>query len=370
MKKTLLLLFAFILAVLSSSAQKGEYTILYLMPFDVGGYEAPNAKECEDMDRVRSYGLMGFWNGSQMALEEYADNGVKLNVIVRDITGGEVKLRNVLEDASMMEKVDLIIGPFFSKQFEVASQYAKQYEIPIVNPFTSHHSIIENNDFVFKLKPAPDVRPAMLSYLAQQNNAFPVIVYGDSSSTNKEWRNFKKYFDNNGQKYVATTSASDVVSMLKPEKRQIVLCFEDNTARNLIISRSLLYSKKINNLLFVIPETWLDSKTYDIEYYSQLNLHFFSDYYVDYGSEKTKVFIFDYTQRYGVPPMLSNYAFQGYDVTRFFVEYLLNDNDIDRVKIMPLSYPFTFDKKEGEGYENVNGCFLEIIDNEIVPSEY
>ena len=120
----------------------------------------------------------------------------------------------------------------------------------------------------------------------------------------------------------------------------------------------------------MVPESWLDSKTYDIEYYSQLNLHFFSNYYIDYTNEKTKVFIYDYTQRFGVPPMLKSFSYQGYDITKFFIEYLINDKDIDRVKVNPIALPMSFDKTSDGGYENVNLQFLEILDNEIVPSGY
>lgn len=370
--KKLLLFFALTIVSFFNLYSQNEkrYTILYLIPFDVNNYDSPYIKEPEDMEKVRSYGLMGFWNGSQMALDEYEKKNVHLDIIVRDVGESEVKLRNIMEDQSLMERVDLIIGPFFHKSFIVAANYAKEYKIPIVNPFTSHHNIIENNEFVFKLKPSQDVCPSMLTFIAQQHNSFPILVYGDTNSINREWRKCRQYFSERGVSYIASTNIGNLVSLLQPEKKQILITFEDNSARNLMISRSILYSKKNKNLLFIVPETWLKSRTYDIEYYSQLNLHFFSDYYVDFNNEKTKVFIFDYTQRFGTPPTTDNYAFQGYDVTRYFVEYLLNNNDIDRVKVNALSYPFTFDKNENEGFENVNLQFLEVIDNEVVPSGY
>lgn len=321
------------------------------------------------MEAVRSYQLLGFWNGAQMALDEYDAQGVPLNIIVRDISNNESKLRRLMEDEALMKEVDLIIGPFFGKLFAIAANYAKQYEIPIVNPFSSRQDFIENNEFVYKLIPSLEARPAMIAFLAQQNNAFPIIIYGDSITSNKEMSAYCHYFRKNSIPFVMTPNASSVVERIQKTKPQFVVTFYNNPAQNLIISRTLVMSDKTENLTFVVPETWLESKTYDIEYYSKLNLHFFSDYYIDFDGEKAKTFIYDYTQRYGTPPTLKNFAFQGYDITRFFVEFLRNGKDIDRVKTEAIAYPLSFDKSPGGGFENVNVQLLEIKDNEIIPSQ-
>ncbi len=370
MRKFSLLILAVCMACIAFAVPK-DFKVLYLIPFDSESYESPFVKECEDMDRVMSYRLMGFWNGSQMALEELSeDRNFRLDVIVRDISNDERKLRNILDDSELMSDVDLIIGPFFGKPFEIAAEYAKRYQIPIVNPFTNRQDFLTDNEYVYKLTPPLSARPAMISFMAQQENAFPIILYGDSASSDKEMNAFVRYFQENGIAYEVTSSASTVTSMLTSGKRHFVVTFYDNPARNLIISRNLIYGKKTDNLTFVVPESWLDSKTYDIEYYSKLNLHFFSNYYVDYDAESTKTFVYDYTQRFGVPPTVQNFAFQGYDVTRYFLEFLNAENDVDRVKVTPISFQFSFDKVPGGGFENVNVQFLEVKDNEIVPSIY
>ena len=370
MKKIIRYVICVLLGVTFVETTASEYKILYLIPFETDSYTTPYVKESEDMDKVKSYQLMGFWNGAQMALEEYAGKNVVIQVVVKDISNDERKLRRVMEDESLMRGVNLIIGPFFGKLFEIAAEYAKQYRIPIVNPFTSRQDFVEENEYVYKLIPSLEARPAMVAFLAQQTNAFPILIYGDSTSTNKEMAAYRKYFRNNRIAYEVIPNASSVVNRLSNDRPQFVVTFYDNPAQNLIISRNLLYSKKTDNLTFVVPETWLESKTYDIEYYSKLNLHFFSDYYVDFSAENTKTFIFDYTQRFGVPPSVKNFAFQGYDITRYFVEFILNGYDFDRVKVTPIAFPLSFDKSPNGGFENVNVQFLEIKDNEIVPSLY
>lgn len=370
MKKIIRYVICVLLGVTLVEATASEYKILYLIPFESDSYVSPFVKECEDMDNVKSYQLMGFWNGAQMALDEYGMKNVQINVVVKDISNDERKLRRVLEDENLMSGVNLIIGPFFGKLFEIAAEYAERLQIPIVNPFTSRQDFIKSNEYVYKLIPSLEARPAMIAFMAQQTNAFPIIIYGDSTSSNKEMSAYRKYFRDNHIAYEIVPNASSVVNRLDNDSPKFVITFYDNPAQNLIISRNLLYSKKTDNLTFVVPETWLESKTYDIEYYSKLNLHFFSDYYVDFSAEDTKTFIYDYTQRFGVPPSLKNFAFQGYDITRFFVEFMLNEYDLDRVKVSPIAFPLSFDKSPNGGFENVNVQFLEVKDNEIVPSMY
>lgn len=370
MKKLLLFAIFVVFGSATAFAEGETFTILYLIPFESSSYESPYVKECEDMENVRSYQLMGFWNGAQMALEEYDRQGVHLKVIVRDITNNEATLRRIMENTELMNEVDLIIGPFFGKTFAIAAGYAKEYGIPIVNPFSSRQDFVSGNEYVYKLMPSLEARPAMISFLAQQSGAFPILIFGDTLSHDKEMAAYCKYFKDNKIAYEVIPNATTVVNRLHKGSSQFVVTFYDNPAQNLIISRNLLYSDKIDNLTFVVPETWLESKTYDIEYYTKLNLHFFSNYYVDFENEMTKTFIYDYTQRFGVPPSLKNFAFQGYDITRFFVEFLRNGKDLDRVKTSPIAYSLSFDKNPDGGFENVNVQFLEVKDNEIVPSQY
>jgi len=371
MKKLTLYLLCTIFGICTVFAEPSTCKILYLIPFESDSYVSPSVKECDEIEAVRSYRLMGFWNGAQMAIEEMSKNeNIHFDIVVRDISSSEAKLRRVMEDTELMSTVDLIIGPFFGKLFTIAAGYAKQYQIPIVNPFTSRQDFVEGNEYVYKLIPALEARPAMIAFMAQQTKAFPIIIYGDSTLNHKEMTAYLNYFKDHHIAYEITPNASSVVARLDKNSPRFVVTFYDNPAQNLIISRSLLYSEKTDNLTFVVPKTWLESKTYDIEYYSKLNLHFFSDYYIDFDAEKTQTFVYDYTQKYGVPPSLENFAFQGYDITRFFVELVLNQLDLDRVKVTPIAFPLSFDKSPDGGYENVNVQFLEVKDNEIVPSGY
>jgi len=371
MKKTLLFLLTTLIAFSLTAQPSGERKkILFLIPFytqDYTGNVSASVENSQDISSVNSFLLMGFWAGAQVALDEFEDQNVALDVVVKDVTDDEATLRKIMEDQTLMRDVDLIIGPFFSKTFLIAAEYAKQYQIPIVNPFTNRTDILADNEYVYKVIPSLEARPAALIYLTEQFDNPNIIMFRDSSIKSLEQEEYVKYFDNNNIAYKEVYNQGALLNEIVPGNKNILLIFTHNSAKMLMISRDLLYKSTPEDIIPIVPETWLQSKTYDLEYYSKLNLHFFSHYYVDENDQQTQVFIQKYQDKFKTIPTLESFAFQGYDITRFFVEMIRNGGDLDRVKINAIAYPMTFDKTQKGGYENVNTHFLQIKDNEIIP---
>lgn len=366
----LLILFSSALQAKSLDEKK---TVLFLIPFytqDYTGNVSASVQSSQDINSVNSFLLMGFWAGSQIALQEYEEKNVILDIIVKDVTDDENSLRAIMDDDNLMHRIDLIIGPFFSKTFMIAAEYAKRYKIPIVNPFTNRTDILNDNEYVFKVIPSLITKPVILSYMAERYPDYKIILYRDTISKNIEQEVYKDYFKGNKIPYNEVYDQNALLNEITPGKKNIVLIFSHNSAKMLMISRDLLYKTNPEDLMLVVPETWLQSKTYDVEYYSKLNLHFFSHFYVDEKDQNTQVFIQKYKDKFKTIPTLENFAYQGYDITRFFLEMICHDGDLDRVKVDAIAYPMTFDKTQGGGYENVNIHFLEIKDDEIVPVTY
>lgn len=375
MKKiiAILLLVAVTFPLLAQSSLAGEKTILFLIPFYSNKYDSQalsGVKDCDDLKTIGAFQLMGFWAGAQVALDEFNAENVHLNIIVKDITDSETKLRSIMENKALMQKVDLIVGPFFSKQFAIAAQYAKTYKIPIVNPFTTRMDILKDNEYVYKLMPTLETRASTVAFMADMYPKHQIILYADSAKSAKEYEAYVNYFRTNHIDFKTVSLQKPIVPALQPDCQNIVVVLTSESAKMLMMSRDLIFKSNLENLTLIVPEDWLNVATYDIEYYSKLNIHFFSDYYVDNKSEKVQVFIHDYTSKFNTPPTLDAFSYQGYDVTRYFVSALFNDMDLDRVKTETIGYHFSFDKVANGGYENINAPFLQVKDNEIQPAEF
>lgn len=373
--KRFLSLFLIVLFLGQISAQNAAHTktILFLIPFysnQYGETSLANIDASELVNTVNSFQLMGFWAGAQIALDEYDKKDVPLKVVVRDVSNSESKLRSIMENNALMQDVDLIVGPFFTKLFNIAAGYARQYKIPIVNPFTNRTDILQNNEYVFKPTSSLESRPAMVAYISDKHANGQIILYADTvtKTKDKEYVSYINYFKTHNIKYKVVSPKVPLVTALSNDKFNVVVVLNQNDeAKMLMIARDLVYKANLNKLLLFVPESWMDSKTFDIEYYSKLNLHFFSDYYIDPTSEQTMLFVHKYIEKFSAPPTTDNFAYQGYDLVRFFVEYVLNDYDLDRVKVVPVAQTYGFDKVENGGYENVNVQLLEVKDNQVVP---
>lgn len=374
MKKYLsLILVLLFLGQMTAQNSERTKTILFLIPFYSNQYDETvlaDIDASESVNKVNAFQLMGFWAGAQIALDEYDKKDVPLKVVVRDVSNSESKLRSIMENTTLMQDVDLIVGPFFTKLFNIAAGYARQYKIPIVNPFTNRTDILQNNEYVFKPTSSLEARPAMVAYMSDKHTNSQIILYTDTITKTKdrEYVSYINYFKTHDIKYKVVSPKTSLVTALSNDKFNVVVVLNQNDeAKMLMIASDLVYKANLDKLLLFVPESWMDSKTFDIEYYSKLNLHFFSDYYIDPTSEQTMLFVHKYVEKFSAPPTTENFAYQGYDLVRFFVEYVLNDYDLDRVKVIPVAQTYGFDKVENGGYENVNVQLLEVKDNQVVP---
>lgn len=350
-----------------------EKTVLFLIPFYGDVYDEQltiQVENCDDIDKIPSFKLMGFWNGAQIALSEFDTLRYPLRIIVKDISDNDTKLRALMENKDFMRNVDLIIGPFFSKQFMMAAQYAEKYKIPIVNPFTNRTDILTDNEFVYKLMPSNETRPLIISHIADRYPSRQILIWTDTTLKTKDPLIFINYFELHQIPYKVIHYDENIINMLKPETQNIILPFCEDDAKIMTLSQQLYTTADLEHLTLIVPESWLKSPLYDVEYYSKLNLHFFSAYHIDYEDEETVVFIDKYKHRFQAPPSLDNFAYQGYDITRFFINLLFNNMDLDRVKTSPIAYSFTLEKIPRGGYENTNIHFMEVKDNEIIPVKW
>ena len=371
MKKLLCCLVG-ILTICSLSAQsRMDKTILFLVPFHLEQAEQINIDSVStenDLYEIPSFDLIGFWEGAKMALDEYDRKFVNLNVIVRDVTNNAKQLQNILQEAVAHHKIDLIIGPFYGKMFAIASSFAKEHHIPIVNPFSTRSNIVNDNEFAYKVLPPTRVYPHLTDSLIikryPKNN---VILWVASDEMTDEQQEYEQYFDSHNIPYRKVAVSENVNALhqyLKPHYQNIVIALFDNeaTVTNHVQNYTITdYSKPVT---MIVPEKWLSINTIEFEYFNRLNVHYFSNYFVDYKEDKTEYFSINFINQYAYPPSLTRFSFQGYDITKYFIQKLFHhENDPDNFYY---SLGFQFKKTPNGGYENQRARLIMIENYEKV----
>ena len=353
-------------------AQTSEVkTVLYLLPFfgeEYSSYNNGKISTAVDIDNEPMFSLVSFWEGAQMALDEYETSFQRINVVVKDITYDNEKLIRILEDEQLMSQVDLIIGPFFASQFEIASNYAKTHQIPIVNPFTSKQSILEDNEYVYKVQPSKESVAEMVNqYWRSEIPVSDILIWTERGADIPALRACEHYFTQLGIPYefVLDDEKINIKKRLNFASHQVVFPFFQQNTTVIANMRGLGIENDFPNTVFVIPEEWLAIDALEVEYLNKLNVHFFSDCFVDENNDKTLVFISNFIERYNTPPDLKRFTFQGYDITKYFVELMLHDFDESKVHYDPVAMKFNFRKTANGGYENHGMFLLQLKDNKV-----
>ena len=307
-----------------------------------------------------------------MALDEYETSYRRINVVVRDITYDNEKLRGIMEDEELMNRVDLIIGPFFASQFEIAAEYAKIYGIPIVNPFTNKQDILTDNEFVYKVQSSAETMAEMVFHRwIEKDKKSEVLVWTERGADIRALQNCEQYFNklNIPYEFVLEDGKNAMKRHWEDGNHHVVFPFFQLNTTVIANMRSLGVEKDFPNTVFVVPEEWLEIDALEVDYLNKLNVLFFSDYFVNTENDKTLVFISDFIERYGTPPDLKRFSFQGYDITKYFVELMFNDFEMSRVQYEPLVMKFDFQKTDNGGYENHGMFLLQLKDYKIQMSE-
>jgi len=364
MNRKLLLIFIFSISFIFIHAQnKNEITILYLLPFHSQENFAriSSLKSSSEIYQIKQFEMMGFWLGAKMALQEYNYIDKKINVIVRDVVTDLVKLQKIFSDSILMKQVNLIIGPIYGSLFPVAAQYAKDHNIIIVNPFSTRFDFVDNNPNVYKLVPSFIYRPEMLhKVFIVSPDEYNVILWSDSVPT-PEMQAYKYYFNKNNIPF------KEVCSLYLPQnstKKNLIIAFFENQTQVIHNVHTILNFDMQNNVL-VVPEKWLNISELTDDFYGLSHLYYFANYFADKKNEDVKQFQSDHILYYETPPELAAYSYQGYDITRYFIDLYFADFDADKVNFKPLSYKFNWKHIPNGGFENTIPRLIQIKDFEL-----
>ncbi len=122
----------------------------------------------EDYRETRSLRFLDFYKGVRMAVDSLSGMGMNVNLTVYDVDDDPVKLKSVLADTALAE-ADLIIGPLFRTSFSRMASFAKQHNIPIVNPLTRADNVIRNNEQVFKVQVPEEIHLKLIAHSIRKN---------------------------------------------------------------------------------------------------------------------------------------------------------------------------------------------------------
>lgn len=332
---------------------------------------------------AKPFSFLHFYEGFMIAADSMVNSrNMKLELKVYDVDNDVKKAYAAIFDP-WLENVDMIVGPFHLKPFNVVKQFASKNDVPLINPITQRSEIVDNQPSVIKVKPSLEGQMAPLDSIIKHyyhsNNIFIVreSEYSDTAIIKKineiAERNIDScsYVDN---KYIVKVikshqkrwkylkvdfeEAAYLTDNVHLNADSLKRCIDDSTAFinqivNINYERDSLnfvkdYASSMRNNLFIVygndkvfANEIVNKVTKLIEYYpitvitlpewskfdrlfndNLMKMHaiYFDDDYIDYQNIRTQSFICKFRTRYNTEP--TDLAFQGFDIGWYFLNAL------------------------------------------------
>ena len=331
------------------------------------------------LQKARSLSFVQFYEGFMMAAEELEEDGLRLDLKVIDVTDNVSTAESALSQIRG-EELDLIVGPFFGKSFAVVEEYAKAHNIVVVNPLSTRESVVEGNPNVVKIKPGETGQILTITNLvknlysdanvfivSKERNADTtflnqlehhlnlavndeVTVSGDaflqfarnesqrlemgsrlvstvdvegqvySTSDFKDGNNGGVVLANSVKRY-AYSDISKVKSQLSGVRENVIVAYGNENVFATQMLNSLAKETDRFPITLICAPDWDKFEKLLVDNLLSMKAVYLNDFFVDYNSDAAKRFVVRFRQKYVVEPQ--NYAFEGYDMAKFFLTALM-----------------------------------------------
>lgn len=317
--------------------------VALVLPFELGK-TAISENEEEGYDLVVSTSSRGiaantryldFYQGVLFALNDFRLKGCNISLSVFDSQHSTAVVQKLVQ-SDTLRNADLIIGPVHPKNITLLSQYAAQKRIPIISPLSGKTPALDLNPYLFQANPSFYTQLKSLVQEVLVSGMSKVLVIREESIADADMadrltsllQEQAKLLTPSPEIKVLTYPKGEATAKLTPRLRSLI-----GGTKNLKIfipSNSEPFVSDILgqlNGLFVLKVAdsvdvygmprWFKMRNLDLSQLGSIRVTLFSPYYVDYLSEPVYMFLESYREIYRTEP--SQYAFQGYDVAKFFL---------------------------------------------------
>jgi len=357
-----------------NSRFKTKYKVALLIPLYLDEIDRITIPHVTD-DLIRkpyfkSFSFLEFYQGVMIAADSMKKAGLSVDIHVFDTANDTMQVKKILAKPEMAY-MDLIIGPFFLLEYNLVAAFAVKNQIRVVSPFARNNTLLSQHNNLFQLNAASDSKIAELARHIAKTYPDPNVIF--VISNNEEDRELSRTFRSNLEAYaVNQTRKPQFAEVVYSEKGMTgVSTHLDATRTNIIvnlitgetsvsnyISGIARLSKTFNIIMFGMPE-WRDYRTFDLGDLMLVNLHLFSNTFVDYSNPNTIAYLSEYRHRYKGEPDEDHYGFMGYDVALYFFRALYEfgldfENCLPQLSYNPVSTGFRWKQVNGQGYENIH----------------
>lgn len=318
--------------------------------------------------------FMDFYAGALLAVNKLKEEGMNIRVNLFD-QNAYSSVNNMVATGKL-DGSHFIIGPVREHNIKEILGFSNANAIPVISPMDqSAEQYISGNPYFIQVPTKTDIQIENLlsqlknDYERSRGNAGVLLCYEKNGADTAFIRMAENYLKDHNIHYSTISynilegrgMLQKINSVLDHSKKNLVLvpsnseAFVNDLVRNLSLSLSHVKANPEYAITLYGMPKWRNFETIEPEYFHKMNLHLSLPYHIDYNDREVKDFLLQFRALYKTEP--SPYAFQGYDIMKFFLpranEYgkdFVNTMQMKNGKMLQSDYSFS---REGlNGFEN------------------
>jgi LysM repeat protein len=296
-------------------------------------------EEEQNLINPRIIGYLEFYEGAILAIDSLRRKGYPVEFYTYDTERERDRTREILLQPEM-EEMDLIIGPVNYWNLDLVAEFARNHEIPLVSPFNSGSEIVNYNPWVFQTTPTWEVEfRAWADYLSDYYDKTMILVHNGDTNDYERIRYLKNELfrrvsgkadleDLVFKEVIMSDSVTiDMANVLNKEQGNLVIVPSDNEAYVSNVVSPLYYQLGEYDIQVSGMPQWNRFRNIDLVYFHNLNISYYTSFYMDFQKPEMKRFIERFFKSYGtepyrISPRGYNLSVYGYDLVYTFISAL------------------------------------------------
>ncbi len=363
--------------------QKKElYNVAFMLPLYLDKndrIEALQDLDKEDEIYKKTLYALDFYSGAKIAIDSLNKAGMSINVHVYDTKNDPHETYDLVTQKEF-DDMDIVIGPFYAKNYKIAAEILSRRGVPTVAPLSTKGNLLENIANAFQVIPTKKRQVSYMSEFIAENYADKNILLVRRDSVDdinyKDWMlsaldldslpSYREILLNKHQSVIDsiyheldTLAETNVILVPSTEKDFVTdLLTKLNAARDSSV------------VVFGMPE-WYTFKDLDYEYLMNLNVHMPNSGVLSYNDSLTQYFVENYQVETGSDPS-PRFSFSGFDVTFYFLTQLMNYGGVsselflEPKDLLNLNFDFNYKRNQDNGSRNQAVQIIKYQDLEII----
>ena len=372
---------------------KGSLDVAVLLPFylsqnsvrsDIDSSKIVKGKRIYTVNKVGddwiypgSIDFLEMYEGILLASDTLRSLGLNINMHTYDIKDDTIEITQLIKSGKLAN-MDLIIGPVYSHNLSIVSDYARNLDIPVVSPVPLvNNSVLTNNPTLFMASSSLEIaQKALARKIGEYYDNNIVFIHADTLGIDEDVKRFKdlifaelnykmpyeeikfKEFKFYSRSMFNNDSINRLSQALSEQsKNVIIIASEDPPVISEVIDNVNGLSRRFNIKLLGYPVI-RDLERLDQKELFDMDMIVYSPYWIDYSKKNVKQFNANFSRKFHTQPLEKSYAWQGFDIAYYFLSGLsmngkkfISHPEIHYPDLLQSDYDFR-QKNARDGFEN------------------